>query len=205
MKRPTAAIVAGAVVLLGAPGFAGRPAFAQTVLIDFETYPGGDPVPEGARITTQYLPWGVELFSTTDPLGPVICRIALAGQSGLNTLGGAGGFYEPISMDFAQPIIYCEILALDVGDNGLILEAFNSQSQLVDSMTVVNPGLGVGEIDPMWVAGSDIVLVTARQVTPGVSGDGYVMDDLTYTIPEPLTMSLLALGGLAVVRRRRGA
>ena len=35
-------------------------------LIDFETFPGGAPIPNNARITNQFAPVGVDLFRTGD-------------------------------------------------------------------------------------------------------------------------------------------
>jgi hypothetical protein len=186
------------------PGFVGGQsvAIAAETLIDFETFPDATPIPAGTRLTTQFLPAGVSLFTTTDPLGPQIIQFGLPGQSGLNTLGGVGGnhdFSQPIGIEFASPVSKVSILALDVGEDGLIMEAFNAANVLVDSDSVTNLGAGVGEIDTLTVLGSGITKVTIREITfndPGI--DGHAIDDLRFEV-QSVAGDLSALDTTALV------
>ena len=57
----------------------------------------------------------------------------------------------------------------------------------------------LGEAEAMWLLGSKYAIVGADgNDNPHNSGSAY-----TFTIPEPGTMALLAIGTLAVCRRRR--
>ena len=158
---------------------------AGAVLIDFETFPDGCRIPGGTRITDQFAPLGVATFATTDPAGPRIIQFGLTGQSGINALAGSPDFFQPITILFSAPVVEASILALDVGEAGLILEGFNSQSILVDSMSVTHPGDGTGQFDTLAVVGDDIVQLVVRQITPGLGGDGYAIDDLRFSDNAP--------------------
>lgn len=187
--------------------FAGN---ASASLIDFETFPDGSPVPNGTLITNQYASLGVSGFFTTAPDGPQVLETALTGQSGSRTLGGRGGafdFVQPITITFSAPMSSASILALDVGEAGLILEAFLGATR-VDSTMVVGAGrgLGIGYAETMSVShpgGFDSL--TIRQALDGVPyGDGYLVDDLNFTtVPGPGVVSVAGLGLLAATRRRR--
>jgi len=157
-------------------------------LIDFETFPGGAPIPNLARITNQFIPVGVDLFRTLSPLGPQIQQFGVLGQSGVNTLGGDGDpvfqFFSPIGIDFTQltPVCAASILGLDIGDHGLHLEAFNAANVLVDSFVVLHPadGPGIGNVDTLSVSGSGIVRLEIFQDNMISGVDGYSIDDLRF-------------------------
>jgi len=159
------------------------PASMDETLIDFETFPDTTPIPNGTPITTQFAPSGVSLFTTTDPGGPLALQTALAGQSGLNVLIGVpfGPATSPIGIEFTGCVTDVSVLGLDVGGAGLILEAFNSANVMVDSDSVTNAGIGIGNVDTLSVSGSEIVRVDIRQITPGLGGDGFVIDDLRFS------------------------
>ncbi len=160
------------------------PASNGETLIDFETFPDNTPIPSLTRITTQFAPSGVSLFTTTDPGGPQVIGAGLPGQSGVNILAGFPHILaaiSPIGIEFTGCVTDVSILGLDVGGNGLILEAFNGANVLVDSDSVTNAGLGIGDVDTLSVSGSEIVRVDIRQITSAIASDGYVIDDLRFT------------------------
>ena len=167
-------------------------AFATT--IDFDTFPDGTPVPANTRITDQYTACGVKLFTTEVPEGPEAVAFSLVGGSPPNQLGadgpspGSPAFTHSIGVEFVSPVSQASITALDIDFNGLILEAFNSANLLVDSVTVINPLSSAIQVDLMTVAGSDIVELVIRQVTPGGKQgfviDGYNIDDLQFPGPD---------------------
>lgn len=151
--------------------------------IDFETYAVGTPVPEGARVSDQYAPWGAASFTTTAGR-PVIRRLGLAGQSGLNTLAGDGPgnpSTHPIEIAFSPDADDVQLRALDVGSNGLVVEAYDAGGGLVDSDSVVHAGDGAGQIDNMRVLGAGIVRVVIRQMGSDPA-DGYAIDDMFFHV-----------------------
>jgi hypothetical protein len=59
----------------------------------------------------------------------------------------------------------------------------------------------IGFIDTLRISGQNTVRLLVRQVTPGQTddGDGYLIDNLTFTpIPEP-SSTILLLGGALVL------
>jgi len=165
-------------------------AFATT--IDFDTFPDGTPVPDSTRITDQYATCGVKLFTTEVPEGPQAFSFSAVGGSPPNQLGADGppgnpAFTHSIGVQFVSPVSQASIIAIDVGFNGLILEAFNSANVLVDSVQVINPTNPPNQADLMTISGSDIVDLLIRQVTPGgkqgIIIDGYNIDDLQFPGP----------------------
>jgi len=163
---------------------------AGSVLIDFETFPNGDTIEDETRITTQFASKGVSFFMTTDENGPQIVQFDAEGQSGDNVLAGAGGsfdLYQPIKAVFGGVTSSVSVVALDVGENGIILEAFQ-RGVLVDSDSVAGTerGDGVGYADTLSVSAFAIDTVVIRQITPGQIGEGFWIDDFEFeTVWDP--------------------
>jgi hypothetical protein len=134
-------------------------------------------------------------------------QFSLNGQSGVNALGGVGGdfdFFQPIGIEFSTNVNFASILALDVGEHGLILEAFNAQNISIDSDSIIRSGQGVGEFDTLSVSGSGISRLEIRQLDMDEGTDGYVIDDLRFSpIPEPSSTVLLGVCLMSVWMRRR--
>ena len=180
-------------------------AFATT--IDFDTFPDGTPVPDRTRITDQYASCGVKLFTTEVPEGPQTFSFSLVGGSPPNQLGADGTsgnpeFTHSIGVQFVSPVSQASITALDVDFNGLILEAFNSAGDLVNSVEVINPNDFAIQVDLMTVSGSGIVDLLIRQVTPGgrigFLIDGYNIDDLQFPGPPCEIQVDVLIGGALI-------
>jgi len=160
-------------------------------LIDFDTFPNGTAIPAGTRLTDQFASCGVSMFTTEVPEGPEILAFSAFGGSDPNQLAADGPAGNPqltysIGVEFVSPVSDASITAIDVSFNGLILEAFNSTNDLVDSVTVIHPILP-NQFDIMSVSDpqGDITSLVIRQITPGGQQglliDGYVIDDLSFT------------------------
>ena len=76
-------------------------------------------------------------------------------------------------------------------------------ADLSDRITVLTRGRILAEGDyqnvSLYVNAGDTIDVTAY----GAPYDGNTQADISISVPEPATLSLLALGGLAVLRQRR--
>ncbi len=84
-------------------------------------------------------------------------------------------------MEFGSPVCAASILTLDVGFDGVLLEAFNAANALVDSQSITNgPDVGVGEFDTLFVSGPGIDRLEISQLNPADTGDGYHIDDLRF-------------------------
>ena len=139
------------------------------------------------QVTTEWEPCGIALLTSTDPGGPQLFNFATTGKSPPNQLAGccgAGQFFQPIGVEFTQPVSSASIKGLGVGCRGLILEGFNSANVLVASDSVVGTSSGTNNVDLLSISGSGIVRLDIRQVFPtlvcGFVLDGYSIDDLSY-------------------------
>jgi len=77
-------------------------------------------------------------------------------------------------------------------DTSVTLAAFDSIGSEIESVSVSPHNwafLGIESDTPIWAI--------------SITGQVPVVDDLTYEVPEPATMSLLAVGGLSLIRRKR--
>jgi hypothetical protein len=155
--------------------------------IDFDTFPDGTVPADFTRITTQYEPCGVALFTTNDPNGPVIR--SLSGSSLPNLLAPTGlpfQFTGFIGIEFSSPVSGdISVLAIEVRHGGLRLQAFDSANVLVDTYDIAPSSISHNEI--MTVTGTDIVRLVISQIIPQTGGlvDGYAIDDLRFTPPIP--------------------
>lgn len=166
----------------------------------FDVFPDGT-VPTGGfadptQVTTEWAACGIALLTSTDPGGPQIFNFATTGKSPPNTLAGCDKFddvllecgseqfFQPIGVEFTDPVSSASITALGVGCRGLILDGYNSVGTLVDSDSVVNPSSGAFLFDTLSISGSDIVRLDIHQKFPtlvcGFVLDGYSIDDLSY-------------------------
>jgi hypothetical protein len=223
----------------------------SAMFIDFETYPDGTPTGAYDTIDAQFSAWGVAHMDSENnnqtSAPPVIAKYAdyplgydypsmdsaLAPYPNTTSppptgyMGTYGAAQAPIYLYFVSPLSYFSIYALDVGYNGLEVDAYDVNSSLIDSFT----------IDDLtrWHNGTNVTgngLDFIEFTTPGITKisfsqirdadwdrnnidpstgqpyglEGYLLDDMTLTmVPEPASVLLLASGllGLAGFLRRR--
>ncbi|NNL84446.1 MAG: PEP-CTERM sorting domain-containing protein, partial [Myxococcales bacterium] len=111
----------------------------------------------------------------------------------------------------AAPASSVEMTAFDVGEDGLILEAYGAidATDLLGSFIIdgTGRGFGDGEEDLMTLSGIGAIRsIVLKQVRDDPTRDGWVVDDMQFIFtPEPATAWLMGLGifALGFARRRR--
>ncbi len=166
----------------------------------FDIFPDGT-VPTGGfavttQVTSEWAACGIALLTSTDPGGPQIFNFATTGKSPPNILAGCDEFddvllecgsqqfFQPIGVEFTDPVSSASIKGLGIGCRGLILDGYNSANVLVDTDSVVHSSSGANNVDLLSISGSDIMRLDIHQKFPflvcGFVLDGYGIDDLSY-------------------------
>ncbi len=107
----------------------------------------------------------------------------------------------PQDLTFAMnnPILAWGINVTDWGDWGAGTLTFRLGSQIVHEMD--STGI-VSDEEFFWGYLGDQYFDSIT-LTNTVSGEAYSFDEVYYGVPEPMTLSMLAAGGLAALRRRK--
>ncbi|MCG3124004.1 MAG: hypothetical protein GIKADHBN_02443 [Phycisphaerales bacterium] len=161
-------------------------------------------------IDTQYAGVGVT-FSSPETF--VAIRDMTTLGSGYNTTSFPnaafaafdGDVQGTLRIDFAAPASSVSFFAIDVGDSSRDAKAYDSFNNLLETITVHNPGTGpgIGIIDPVVFTVSGIAYVTFGQGAVYIHGDGSLIDDLSFVIPAPGSAAVVAAGIFGIARRRR--
>jgi len=161
---------------------------------------------------------GTQVGSFYGPLGVTFTRarfadnLGLAGSSGtLSVQSTSGSLIPPASAivaTFDEPQRMVSITGLDVGINGIRLDAFDSTSggALVATDQFIGSGVGIGVFSTISVSAPTIVRVEFYQ-PQSVTVDGVLFDDLNFQqAPEPSSLIVMGMGlmALAKVLRRKG-
>lgn len=113
-------------------------------------------------------------------------------------------FVQPGNSSVVRPVVSVGADFIDVEWFDTRMEAYDINDLLIDAVDV--PSGSDLSVYYAEVSGSGIASVVFRlgslDQTSGAT-DGVVLDNLSFVIPEPGTLSLLALGGLALIRRRK--
>jgi hypothetical protein len=188
---------------------------SASVVIDFDTFPGGAPVPPGTIITSQYSSVGA-IFSSPASAGGAQALAngeASSGANflvGLDSIGGAGLY--PISMELTGGLASTVNLTLiSVGCGTVTANAYASDlTTILSTVSFTNgPGAGVGfgNHNPITLtmgSGGGIARITFSIAQTGPVVDGFGIDDVELTaVPTSSAAVVLGLGGLMASRRRR--
>ncbi|MCC9603828.1 PEP-CTERM sorting domain-containing protein [Stieleria sp. JC731] len=113
---------------------------------------------------------------------------------------------------FDAPTSFVSVLGLDVGANGIRIDAYDSMvgGAIIATDTFIGTSLGVGTNATLSLSSANILRVEFYQPF-SVAGDGVVWDNFSFgtmttqSVPEPTSFAIFGIGalGLAGGRRRR--
>lgn len=197
------------------------------LLIDFDHYTDGTPGYQGAvdfdssaPLTTLYstnLPVGVTFIGPGTPVGSggVIASndmgLGINALSGFNVLGfygpgqypGGGKPIGPEIIQFSEKINSASIMAgLPSGEAAttFVMEAYDNLDTLLDTHQVA--GVDGGYVNLSVDTGQMRSISYVKLSTLSGGSTTFVFDDLSFSVPEPSSLSFLLLGGLGLVGKR---
>jgi len=186
--------------------------------IDFETFGDGTPVGGGPAVAgSEWLSHGIaftpELPDTYLHLWTSdIYWTAASPIHGLYVHTSEAMWWDGSSyiMTFSTPVRALGFTLCDnedgYPDEQIVL--YGAADQVLGTYPMPYYGSGTGGPEANYFRGFASDTPVARVLIHEYSGDGdgMILDDMIFTVPEPATLSLLTLGALAMLRRRkRGA
>ncbi|WKJ90050.1 hypothetical protein QZJ86_18885 [Methylomonas montana] len=172
---------------------------ARATLIDFDDGVAGD------IIDGRYVDRGVRFANAVR-----VSNFGLNGFSGPYGISAIGAFQwlsdNPIVAYFSKAVTDVSFVGIDVGDNGLRLDAYDAEAggNLIDFAQVFGENLGNNQFFMLAVNAKLIKRVEIYQIQQ-VSIDGIVIEDLRFSaVPLPASGLLMAIGlsGWRLLNRR---
>lgn len=203
---------------------------AKSTVIDFSYLPDMRRTSSGMEIQDQYGSLGVRFDApVTNPYAYNSTSIAYGGLApgGPNTSGGYGTYGGTLEIEFTDPILYFGTWIYDInGAAAMRVHIYDTTGTEIYNVrrsqsTFYFGYASVGGISKVVLEGGKIY---ASYYLNGWNYDGWHIDNLTYAdneqdfvvtqdgvnynfdgsiVPEPGTMGLLAVGALAIMRKRR--
>ena len=168
---------------------------ADNITLDFEG------LPDSTQLTNQFSSLGITFANATVlSAGISLNELQFPPHSGTNVVSDDG---SPITLTFSNPVFF--LSGYFTYTRPLTINAFGSNGQLVASATSAFPanymGSGKSPNDFLNITGQNIFRVT---ISADALGNSFVMDDLTFTAPEPSALLLVGAGCvvLGIIRPR---
>ena len=185
-------------------GFNSAIAGLGTLLIDFDDLTLGDVIydqynppvrfltNDGFDITANHTGWGTPALSEY----PSGSSSGLCAQLPHEDSGGPPIVFG--DLQFSQPVLGVSLWVLDVRPEGLNISVFDKDDILLSPTLWVGSG-GLYTYVGLLCDAKEIGRVRVETIW---AYDGIAFDDVT-VVPEPTTVSLLVLGGLGLLRKRK--
>jgi len=188
--------------------------------IDFETYGDGNPVPPGDVPITggEWLNLGIQFAEMESGFEDSLILSAKAGMNvpegttghALATAGlSPGNDQSSRLITFSTPVISFGAYVVDNETGGPAAYPMERITLKDESGNVLGdftmPG-GVGPAPPIahdFIGYSSTIPIAEILLIEANDGEGALLDNVMYTVPEPVTLLLFGLGGLALRRKCR--
>ena len=167
--------------------------------IDFETDDDGDPMSPGLISGDEWQDWHI-LFAPVEDGASLSLNNSAYVSPDLSLI--ASGERTSYQITFIEPV---ESFGLYFVDSD-----YNSDTEQIVLMDIDDNTLGVFSPIPLSPANTNVfrgyksdTRIKNVFIIEDDDGEAVLLDNVMYTIPEPATLGLLLLAGLALLRRRR--